>query len=177
MFGQGGPLSPIAVLSGRAIPFVVLISEAIRALDERYRLTLPAELADAVGGNAGECLIAKERPGCLSLWRRDAWEERQRQAEAIVASKLATGRLDGRLGDVQRLGRLLSTRQRTIPIAGRGRIVIPEGFRELLGVEPGGNVSVVGAAVCVELWRPEAWAEWIGREMPGFRELFEELAR
>jgi MraZ protein len=155
----------------------VLTGEAIRALDERYRLTLPAELADAVGGEAGECLIAKERPGCLSLWRRDAWEEKQRQAEAIIASKLATGRLDGRLGDVQRLGRLLSTRQRTIPIAGRGRIVIPEEFRELLGVEPGGNVSVVGAAVCVELWSPEAWAEWIGREMPGFRDLFEELAR
>ena len=160
----------------------MLTGEAIRALDERYRLTLPAELAEAVGGapamgQGGECLIAKERPGCLSLWRRDAWEERQRQAESIVASKLATGRLDDRLGDVQRLGRLLSTRQRTIPIAGRGRIVIPEGFRELLGVEPGGNVAVVGAAVCVELWRPEAWAEGIGREMPGFRELFEELAR
>ncbi len=161
----------------------MVTGEAIRALDERYRLTLPAELAEAVGSAEGEgliakeCLIAKERPGCLSLWRRDAWEEKQRQAEAIVSSKLATGRLDGRLGDVQRLGRLLSTRQRTIPIAGRGRIVIPEGFRELLGVEPGGIVAVVGAAVCVELWRPEAWAEWIGREMPGFRELFEELAR
>lgn len=174
MLGQGGPLSPIAALTRSGC---VLTGEAIRALDERYRLTLPAELADAVGGDAAECLIAKERPGCLSLWRRDAWEEKQRQAEAIVSSKLATGRLDGRLGDVQRLGRLLSTRQRTIPIAGRGRIVIPEGFRELLGVEPGGNVSVVGAAVCVELWRPEAWAEWIGREMPGFRDLFEELAR
>jgi len=155
----------------------VLTGEAIRTLDPRHRVSLPADLAEAVGGDSGECLIAKERPGCLSLWRRDAWEEKERQAAEVVRTKLASGRLDGRLGDVQRLGRLLSTRQRPVQLAGRGRLVIPEGFREMLGVEPGGDVVVVGAAVCVELWRPEAWADLVGAEMPGFRELFEELAR
>lgn len=134
-------------------------------------------MAAAIGGEAGECLIAKERPGCLSLWQRDTWEEKQRQAEAIVSSKLASGRLDSRLGDVQRLGRLLSTRQRTLPIAGRGRIVIPEGFRELLAVEAGEDVMVVGAAVCIEIWNLNHWAEFIGNEMPAFRDLFEELAQ
>lgn len=154
----------------------MLTGEAIRTLDPRYRLSLPPEMAEAVGGESGECLIAKERPGCLSLWRRDAWEEKQRQATELVRSKLASGRLDSRLGDVQRLGRLLSTRQRPVQLAGRGRLVIPEGFRELLGVEPGEDVVVVGAAVCVELWLPSAWAELIGAEMPRFGELFEDLA-
>lgn len=133
-------------------------------------------MAEAVGGEEGECLIAKERPGCLSLWRRDAYEQKQQQATELVRTKLASGRLDGRLGEVQRLGRLLSTRQRPVQLAGRGRLVIPEGFRELLGVEPGGEVVVVGAAVCLELWRPEAWAQLIGADMPNFGELFEELA-
>lgn len=154
----------------------MLTGEAIRTLDPRHRLSLPPEMAEAVGGESGECLIAKERPGCLSLWRRDAWEEKQRQATELVRSKLASGRLDSRLGDVQRLGRLLSTRQRPVQLAGRGRLVIPEGFRELLGVEPGEDVVVVGAAVCVELWLPSAWAELIGAEMPRFGELFEDLA-
>lgn len=154
----------------------MLTGEATRTLDERFRLSLPAAMASEVGGPSGECLLAKERPGCLSLWRRDQWEERQQQATQIVSSKLASGRLDGRLSDVQRLGRLLSTRQRTVQLAGRGRLVLPEGFREILGVEAGGEVAVVGAAVCVELWRPAAWSEWIGREMPAFRELFDELA-
>ncbi|QDT67729.1 MraZ-like protein [Planctomycetes bacterium MalM25] len=154
----------------------MLTGEAIRTLDPRFRLSLPAELAEAVGGAEGDCLLAKERPGCLSLWRRDAWEEKQRQATEIVSNKLASGRLDARLGDVQRLGRLLSTRQRPVQLAGRGRLVIPEGFRELLGVEAGGDVVIVGAAVCVEIWNPTAWADLIGAEMPTFRDLFEDLA-
>ncbi|MEO0528960.1 MAG: division/cell wall cluster transcriptional repressor MraZ [Planctomycetota bacterium] len=153
----------------------MLSGEAIRTLDARYRLSLPAEMAEAIGGGANECLIAKERPGCLSLWRRDTWEERQRQSARIVEDKLASGRLDRRLRDVQRLGRLLSTRQRIIPLAGRGRLVIPEGFRELLNAEPGQDIVLVGAAVCIELWHPDAWAQMVGDEMPTFRELLDDL--
>ncbi|MEQ8848336.1 division/cell wall cluster transcriptional repressor MraZ [Botrimarina sp.] len=152
----------------------MLTGEAIRTLDQRLRLSLPAEMAGALGA---EALIAKERPGCVSLWPRAGWEQKQQQTAEIIRQKLASGRLDARLGDVQRLGRLLSTRERTIPIAGRGRLVIPEGFRDFLGVDAGGEVVVVGAAVCVELWRPSVWAEVIGQEMPAFRDLLEDLAR
>ena len=154
----------------------MITAEATRTLDERYRLTLPGELATALGGDSGECLIAKEQPGCLSLWKREEWEAKQNQAAEIVRNKLLSGRLDTRLHDVQRLGRLLSTRQRVVPLAGRGRLVIPEGFREFLGVEQGGTLVVVGAAICVELWNPKSWGHLIEDQMPGFRELFESLA-
>ena len=154
----------------------MLTGEAIRRLDDRYRLTLPADMAEVLTGDAAECLIAKERPGCLSLWNRGGWEKKQQETADLVEAKLASGRLNNRLSEVQRLGRLLSTRQRVVPVAGRGRIVVPESFRELLGVEPGDEVVVVGAAVCVELWRPESWSEMIGQEMPGFRDLIEALA-
>lgn len=167
--GQGGPLS-----HEPPCPTAVLTGETTRTLDQRWRLSLPVEMADALGT---EALLAKERPGCLSLWPRDQWEGKQKQTAEIIRQKLASGRLDTRLGDVQRLGRLLSTRQRIAPLAGRGRMVIPEGFRDFLGVDAGGDLVVVGAAVCVELWRPSAWAEVIGAEMPSFRELLEELAR
>ena len=92
-----------------------------------------------------------------------------------MKSKIRSGRLDRRTESVQLFGRLLSTRHRTVPIAGRGRIAIPDAFREFLGVEPGGNVLVVGAAVCVEIWRPESWSQHIGEQMPGFRQLFDQL--
>ena len=42
------------------------------------------------------------------------------------------------------LGRLLSTRHRTVQLAGRGRLLIPEGFREFLGVEPNGEALFWG---------------------------------
>lgn len=129
-----------------------------------------------LGGDHCECLLAKERPGCLSLWPRPEWQRKLDEGVALVRSKIRAGRLDGRIGQVQSLGRLLSTRHRQVTLAARGRLVVPEGFREFLGVEPGGAVMVVGAAVCVELWRPETWAEAIGEQMPEFRQLLNELA-
>ena len=93
----------------------------------------------------------------------------------MIRTKLAAGLLTQRVGQVQDLGRLLSTRQQTVSLAGRGRLVLPEGFREFLGVDPGGDVMVVGAAVCVELWQPAAWTAFVTAEMPGFRQRIDEL--
>lgn len=153
----------------------MLVGESIRTLDERYRLTLPGELVEQLEAEGGECLLAKERPGCLGVWSPGQVQQKLDQGRLVLESKIQAGRLEGRLADVQTLGRLLSTRHKRVPLAGRGRLVIPEGFREFLDVEPGGSVVVVGAAVCIELWRPQAWAEMIGDEMPDFRKLFEEL--
>ena len=60
-------------------------------------------------------------------------------------------------------------------LAERGRLVVPEGFREFLAVEPGADLLVVGAAVCVELWQPAAWAAFVTAEMPEFRRRIDEL--
>lgn len=153
----------------------MFFGESTRTLDQRFRLSLPEDMAEALAGDSGECLIAKERRGCVSLWNRNQWEQREKQAGEILRRKLESGRLDRRLADVQRLGRLMSTRERTVAIGGRGRIVVPEGYRELLGVEPNEPLTVVGAALCVELWNPSAWAEHLAEALPGYRDLFEDL--
>ncbi len=54
--------------------------------------------------------------------------------------------------------------------------MLPEGFREFLGVDAGGEVLVVGAAVCVELWQPQVWFEYVQESMPEFRQLFDQLS-
>lgn len=154
----------------------LLVGEASRTIDDRYRLTLPPEMVAALGGDGCECLLAKERPGCLSLWPRERWQAKIDQGTDLVRAKIAAGRLDDRLNEVQTLGRLLSTRHRYVPLAGRGRLVVPDSFREFLGVEPGGEAMVVGAAVCVELWSIPAWNAYIGEQMPAFNELFDRLA-
>lgn len=154
----------------------LIVGEASRAIDQRHRLSLPPEMVVALGGDKCDCLLTKERPGCLSVWSRERWQQRIDDGVALVRSKIQAGRLDGRIGEVQSLGRLLSTRHKPVQLAARGRLVIPEGFREFLGVDPGENVMVVGAAVCVELWKEEAWLDCIGEQMPGFQQLFDELA-
>ena len=84
--------------------------------------------------------------------------------------------LKDRTTDVQLLGRLLSTRHRDVQIAGRGRLSIPEGFREFLGIEAGAEAMVVGAAVCIEIWRPSAWIDYLEAEIPQFGQILDQLA-
>lgn len=153
-----------------------LLGEFPRVLDERYRLSIPPELADPLMSDGADVSLAKERPGCLSLWSAARWQAKHEANVDLVRSKMRAGKLEGRLDEVQQLGRLLSTRHRNLQLAGRGRLVIPEGFREFLGVEPGGEVLVVGAAVCVELWHPQRWIAYLEERMPEFRTLFENLA-
>jgi MraZ protein len=192
----------------------LILGEFRRVLDDRYRLSIPAEwidhwTSDRDGGAitdtglrtelppsmtaadiapddsiaAGvlesekwDCVLAKERPGCLSLWRGGDWQAHLEAGIQVVQSKLQAGRLGDRLAQVQTLGRLLSTRQRSVQLAGRGRLLIPEGFREFLGVDPGTEVLVIGAAVCIEIWQPEAWRNCLNDEIPQFSQLLDELS-
>ena len=155
---------------------LLLIGEHRRTLDQRHRLSIPTEMSEQIQSKGPELILAKERPGCLSLWSANPWQEHLQRGVSWVADKLKAGKLEHQTNQLLQLGRLLSTRHVPIQLAGRGRLVIPEGFREFLGVEPGGTVFVVGASVSVELWHPERWVEYLNQQMPEFRELFEELS-
>jgi MraZ protein len=157
-------------------PKKLLIGEFRRSLDERFRLSIPAELLDQWGVEEAACLLSKERPGCVSLWLADEWERKLNEGIELVRSKLRAGRFQDRVDQVQLLGRLLSTRHKEVQLSERGRVLIPEGFREFLRVEPGSEVMVVGAAVCVEIWRPAAWLEYLEVRMPRFQRLFDRLS-
>jgi transcriptional regulator MraZ len=153
-----------------------ITGEIKRTLDERFRVTLPTEMASAVTDEAGETLITKEREGCLSLWRSSDWNQRQEAGVTLIKQKITAGRMEGRWGEVQRLGRLLSTRSKIIKLANRSRILIPEGFREFLDVSPNQEVMIVGAVICVEIWHPEIWLNTLREEMPQFNPLFQKLS-
>ena len=148
-----------------------------RTLDERYRLSVPGEWSDLILAEGADCILAKERSGCLSLWIAAEWQEKQEARVELIEQKLRLGELDRRISQVQMFGRLLSTRQRPVQLAGRGRLLVPEGFREFLGCEPGGGVMVVGAAVCVEIWNPAAWVRYLEGRMAKFRRLFDHLSQ
>ncbi len=158
-----------------------VLGEFKRSIDERFRISIPADLVDALqsvgdDGAVGNCILAKERPGALSLWHADDWGPKLEKDVALIRSKIEAGHLKDRVTDVQLLGRLLSTRHREVQIAGRGRVNIPESFREFLGIEPNGDAMVIGAAVCVEIWRPDAWIEYLDEQIPRFGTLVDQLA-
>jgi MraZ protein len=154
-----------------------ITGEIKRTLDERSRLTLTTEFAAAVSDQKGSCILAKERAGCLSVWRPTDWQKRLDDGVELIRRKIQSGRMEERWTDVQRFGRLLSTRHTSVRLANRSRLLIPEPFREFLGVGPNQDVMLVGAVICVEIWNPAAWLETLREEMPEFGALFRELSQ
>ncbi len=159
---------------GKAIDLI--LGEFPRTLDERFRVAIPAELVAALQPRDGACVLAKQRPGCLSLWEAEAWRKQMDAGVELIRAKMRAGKLDGRSSQVQLLGRLLSTRHADVQLGDRGRLLIPDGFRQFLQVEAGGEVVLVGAGVCLELWKPEAWLAYLNRKMPRFQRIFDHLA-
>ncbi|MEX2287555.1 MAG: division/cell wall cluster transcriptional repressor MraZ [Planctomycetaceae bacterium] len=164
---------------GRLVSIMVLqnfiTGETRRTIDDRFRVTLPTEMAAAVSDEQGETILAKERPGCLSVWRAADWQKRLDDGVELIKQKIQAGRMEQKWSEVQRLGRLLSTRSRTVKLANRSRLLIPEGYREFLEVGPNQDVMVVGAVICVEIWNPQAWLEVLRHDMPEFGPLFRQL--
>jgi len=153
-----------------------LRGEFTRTLDERFRLSIPQELAEELSAKSNQCVLVKERVGCLSLWPSTLWRGQMQALTELLSAKLRAGKLEGQLAKVQSLGRLLSTRHTDVQLAGRGRLLIPEGFREFLQVPAGGDCVVIGAAVCVEIWNPAAWRTHLESQLPEFQLLFDQLA-
>ena len=145
-----------------------ITGEHKRTLDDRFRLALPPEFVQRVTNLQGEAVIIKERHGCLSLWRPAEWQERFAQRLELIKQKIKMGLLDPRHPDLQRFGRLISTRSMSVSFANRSRLLVPEGFREFLDVPAGQEVMVVGAAICVEVWQPVAWREALKDQLPLF---------
>jgi len=158
----------------------LLLGEYCRKVDDRHRVMIPQPLYDLLVVQSPDCILAKERPGCLSLWPAKAWQAKLDEGVRWIEEKLGHEKLEAEIARVQMFGRLFSTRHAPVRLAGRGRLVIPEGFREFLAVGPPknqGEVMVVGAAVCVEIWNPADWLDYLKRQMPKFRRLFEHLTQ
>lgn len=152
-----------------------ITGEVRRTIDDRFRLTLPPDFAEGISDEDGNVIVAKERTGCLSLWRSEEWKKRLDSGVELLRQKIDSSRMEGRWGDVQRLGRLLSTRHEQVTLAKRSRLLIPDGFRQFLGSSAGQEVVVVGAVICVEIWNPDMWLDVLKTEMPDFGDLFKTL--
>ena len=62
-----------AAEADRVMP--LLLGEWARSLDGRFRLSLPPEWVEVLSGKTDQCVLAKERPGCVSVWNSQQWEK------------------------------------------------------------------------------------------------------
>ena len=154
----------------------LITGEFSRTVDDRYRLSLPDEFKEAFKPDSGKCVIMKEASGYLSLWEEATWQQHYAERIALVQKRFNMGHLGRNITELQRFGRLLSTRYRHIQLADKARFLIPEGFREFLAVEPKQEVMVIGAAVSIEIWHPQKWLSRVEEDMPQFDTLLESLS-
>lgn len=155
----------------------VILGEFRRVFDDRYRIALPPEVILHLGSETAPAVLAKERDGCLSLWKPATWDKYYEKFMRNLANRVREEIYEARqIPEVQRVARLISTRAKPVQLGQRGRILIPEGFREFLGVETNAEVMIVGAGVCVEIWRPAAWLEHLKGELGDFNDLFRQIA-
>ena len=152
-----------------------ITGEFSRTVDDRYRLTLPDEFKEVFKPDSGKCVIVKEKPGHLSLWDENTWKQEHDRRIELITQRFELGYLAGKMSELQRLGRLLSTRSRQIQLADRARFLLPEGFREFLAVEPKQEVMIVGAWVCIEIWNPQKLISCIEEDIPQYGTLTENL--
>ena len=62
-----------------------VLGEFHRTLDDRFRLSIPSELATSLPqGEGARCMLAKERPGALSLWSAEDWGQRLDNDVAVI---------------------------------------------------------------------------------------------
>lgn len=177
-FGFLWDFSPVVKIGVFRMPETTFIQgEFSRKLDDRFRLSLPDKLMTLFPvDEEGDCVLVKERPGCISLWPQEAWEKEFSKRVELVRLHQQMGDYSDKLPQLQMLGRLLSTGYRPVQLAAKSRLLIPEGFREFLRVEPGCEVMVIGAAVSIEIWNPEKWVRYVERRMPKFRKILTALS-
>jgi len=107
-------------------------------------------------------------------------------ARVLAPAEFRGGILEGSVKYVKRGGKIkgqavlmfsfekLQHDGKTIPVKATVQSVLTHD--ETLDVAPEGEVMLVGAAICVEIWNPNAWMELLRQEMPDFGTLLKELS-
>ena len=98
----------------------------------------------------GEVVLHCLPEGALAIYPEDIYLE-MRRAESRPAEKASSSMVFRR--NLRRFG-ALSTPEK---ISRQGRITIPGGYREMLELNPGQDVMIVGVEIGVEIWNATRW--------------------
>lgn len=120
-------------------------------VDMNGRLKLSSRfIADFTARGNGDVVLHCLPEGALAVYPEDVYAEIRRKEDDAL-SQLGNSLLMRR--SLRRFGAM------SLPdrITSQGRITIPPVFRELVALEPGSEVYVIGAEVGVEIWNAERW--------------------
>jgi len=136
----------------------VLSGSYVHSVDGKSRIAMPAKFREALG----DWLVLTKGPdGCLWALGRQQWDALLTKASRSVVVQ-----------------RFFVSAAVDCPLAGRGRILIPDVLRQHADIKPGDDVLIIGLGSRIEIWSRRRWeavnsqvtSERIRQELP---ELFE----
>ena len=142
----------------------VFCGESTHAVDKKARVFLPKRFQQGLNlDSEGDrtAVLSRGLDGCLFLFPLGGLERalRRMNTEAFAPS------------EERRLQRAFFRHSQRVTLDSSGRLLIPEALRELSGIEPEGEVVMVGVMDRVELWSLERWAAYEERSGDAFLEL------
>lgn len=133
----------------------------------------PRVVSDFLKNCNGEVVLHCLPEGALAVYPEDIYLE-MRRVESKPAEKAGSSMVFRR--NIRRFGALSSPEK----ISRQGRITIPGGYREMLELDPGEEIVVVGVEIGVEIWNVARWNRELSRlnshaEEKGEREMVADL--
>lgn len=131
-------------------------------LDDKGRLTLPARFRDSLGSGV---VLTKGQDHSLVVWPNTEFSEyanRIREASRSDSRARAYSRVFFSSAFDQEPDR-------------QGRITVPPALREYAGLNDSAGCVVVGNHSTLEIWNPQTWEQYLGRQDAEFADLSEEV--
>lgn len=125
----------------------MFFGEFRHSLDDKGRLTLPAEFRGELAGGA---VIAQFAGPSLHVYPKSVWDE-------LVVSEVNRLARDPGSGIGPHTRRALNASARELRPDAQGRVVVAPEQRSFAGLERG--IAVVGNATHVEIWAGERWQQ------------------
>jgi len=124
----------------------VFTGEYRHTIDAKGRLAVPARFRADL---AGQAYVCRWIDGCLAIFPRLEWEDLALQIRGL-----------SRVGDARarEFTRYVFSTAYPVDIDSQGRVLVPAGLRELVGLEA--DAVVVGMNDHVEVWPPERWSSY-----------------
>ena len=129
-------------------------------LDDKNRVILPARYREQL---VDGLVMSKGQDRCVVVWTKPGFDQ--------YAEELAQGKHT--VADMRRYTRVLFASAYDDTPDKQGRITIPQPLREYAGLTR--DCVVVGQNTRIEIWEPQAWAEYIGEAEDAFAVLDSEV--
>ena len=130
-------------------------------LDSKQRVAVPAKLRrNTPSGSADSFTITLGLNGCLFLFPQEQWD--------VIIAKLKGSSFAGKRALF--LWRTIASNAEDVDLDGQSRIRIPQPLVETIKLEK--EVLFVGAITRIEIWRPDAYEQYLQE----FDESYEDVA-